>query len=78
VPAVILGLFFTAGQTSFPQDQPVTDDVKKTDKAPASPCSKPLTGTILQRPFGKNTSVKVSALGFGGHHPGDAQDQATA
>jgi predicted aldo/keto reductase-like oxidoreductase len=35
-------------------------------------------GTILQRPFGKNTAVKVSALGFGGHHLGDAQDQATA
>jgi len=36
------------------------------------------TGTILLRPFGKNTSVKISALGFGGHHLGDAEDQPTA
>jgi len=36
------------------------------------------TGTILQRPFGKNTSVKISALGFGGHHIGDAEDQPAA
>jgi predicted aldo/keto reductase-like oxidoreductase len=36
------------------------------------------TGTILQRPFGKNSSVKISALGFGGHHIGDAEDQSTA
>ncbi len=35
-------------------------------------------GTILQRPFGKNAAVKVSALGFGGHHLGDAPDQPTA
>jgi predicted aldo/keto reductase-like oxidoreductase len=34
--------------------------------------------SIPQRPFGKHTSVKVSALGFGGHHLGDAQDQPTA
>jgi aryl-alcohol dehydrogenase-like predicted oxidoreductase len=36
------------------------------------------SGTIIQRPFGRNTAVKISALGFGGHHLGDAQDQATA
>lgn len=35
------------------------------------------TGTILQRPFGKS-GIKVSALGFGGHHLGDAEDQPTA
>ncbi len=35
------------------------------------------TGTIPQRTFGK-TGVKVSALGFGGHHLGDAKDQPTA
>jgi predicted aldo/keto reductase-like oxidoreductase len=34
--------------------------------------------TIPQRAFGKNTSVKISALGFGGHHLGDAEDQPTA
>lgn len=34
--------------------------------------------SILQRPFGKDTPVKVSALGFGGHHLGDAQDQPAA
>jgi predicted aldo/keto reductase-like oxidoreductase len=35
-------------------------------------------GSVLQRPFGKNTSVRISALGFGGHHLGDAEDQSTA
>jgi predicted aldo/keto reductase-like oxidoreductase len=35
-------------------------------------------GSIPQRAFGKNDSVKISALGFGGHHLGDAQDQPTA
>jgi predicted aldo/keto reductase-like oxidoreductase len=35
-------------------------------------------GSILQRPFGKNSSVTISALGFGGHHLGDAADQPTA
>ena len=33
---------------------------------------------MLQRPFGNNKSVLVSALGFGGHHLGDAEDQQTA
>jgi uncharacterized protein len=33
---------------------------------------------MLQRPFGKNESVQISALGFGGHHLGDAEDQKTA
>jgi predicted aldo/keto reductase-like oxidoreductase len=35
-------------------------------------------GAIPQRPFGKNKSVQISALGFGGHHLGDAEDQQTA
>jgi predicted aldo/keto reductase-like oxidoreductase len=35
-------------------------------------------GAIPQRPFGKNAGVKISALGFGGHHLGDAEDQPTA
>jgi uncharacterized protein len=30
------------------------------------------------RPFGRHTTVQVSALGFGGHHLGDAPDAATA
>jgi uncharacterized protein len=30
------------------------------------------------RPFGKHAGVKVSALAFGGHHLGDAEDEATA
>jgi aryl-alcohol dehydrogenase-like predicted oxidoreductase len=33
--------------------------------------------SIPQRPFG-NTGVSVSALGLGGHHLGDAQDEKTA
>jgi predicted aldo/keto reductase-like oxidoreductase len=33
---------------------------------------------IPQRAFGKNAGVKISALGFGGHHLGDAEDQPTA
>jgi predicted aldo/keto reductase-like oxidoreductase len=33
--------------------------------------------SIPQRPFGK-TGVSVSALGLGGHHLGDAQDEKTA
>ena len=34
---------------------------------------------MLQRSFGNNNkSVQVSALGFGGHHLGDAEDQKTA
>ena len=36
------------------------------------------TGTIPLRPFGKHTDVKVSALGMGGHHLGDAPDEKTA
>src|ERR1700733_6378047 len=32
---------------------------------------------IPMRPFGK-TQASVSALGFGGHHLGDAQDEQTA
>jgi predicted aldo/keto reductase-like oxidoreductase len=35
-------------------------------------------GSILQRPFGRHGDVKISALGFGGHHLGDAPDQKTA
>ncbi len=34
-------------------------------------------GTIPIRPFGR-TGVSVSALGFGGHHLGDAKDEPTA
>lgn len=30
------------------------------------------------RPFGQHSDVKVSALAFGGHHLGDAEDEATA
>jgi aryl-alcohol dehydrogenase-like predicted oxidoreductase len=36
------------------------------------------SGTIPQRSFGRNTSVQISALGFGGHHLGDAEDEPTA
>jgi aryl-alcohol dehydrogenase-like predicted oxidoreductase len=35
------------------------------------------TGGIPLRPFG-NTGIRVSALGFGGHHLGDADDEKTA
>ncbi len=35
------------------------------------------TGTIPKRQFG-NTGVQVSALGMGGHHLGDAEDEKTA
>ena len=34
-------------------------------------------GAITQREFGR-TGVKISALGMGGHHLGDAEDQPTA
>ena len=34
--------------------------------------------SILQRPFGRHADVKISALGFGGHHLGDAPDEKTA
>jgi aryl-alcohol dehydrogenase-like predicted oxidoreductase len=37
----------------------------------------PLTTEIPTRPFGRH-DVQVSALGFGGHHLGDAPDEATA
>ena len=33
---------------------------------------------IPQRPFGRHHDVTVSALGFGGHHLGDAPDEQTA
>jgi len=33
---------------------------------------------IPTRPFGRHADVRVSALGFGGHHLGDAADEATA
>ena len=35
-------------------------------------------GAIPLRPFGKHADVKVSALGMGGHHLGDAKDEQTA
>ncbi|MDQ2841064.1 MAG: aldo/keto reductase, partial [Acidobacteriota bacterium] len=35
------------------------------------------SGQIPKRHFGK-TGVEISALGLGGHHLGDAQDQKTA
>ncbi|MBV8071538.1 MAG: aldo/keto reductase [Acidobacteriaceae bacterium] len=35
------------------------------------------TGTIPKRQFG-NTGVQISALGLGGHHLGDAEDEKTA
>jgi uncharacterized protein len=36
-----------------------------------------ITGIPL-RPFGKHSDVHISALGFGGHHLGDAPDEVTA
>jgi aryl-alcohol dehydrogenase-like predicted oxidoreductase len=36
------------------------------------------TASIPTRPFGPHADVRISALGFGGHHLGDAPDQATA
>ena len=38
---------------------------------------KDLAGIPL-RQFGKHSDVHISALGFGGHHLGDATDEATA
>ena len=35
-------------------------------------------GSIPTRPFGRHTDVRISALGFGGHHLGGAEDQTTA
>ena len=34
--------------------------------------------SILMRPFGRRSEVRLSAVGFGGHHLGDAPDQQTA
>jgi len=36
------------------------------------------SSSIPSRPFGKHSDAKVSALGFGGHHLGDAPDEQTA
>src|SRR3982074_1176283 len=33
---------------------------------------------IPLRAFGRHSDVKISALGFGGHHLGDAEDEKTA
>ena len=33
---------------------------------------------IPMRPFGQHADVKISALGLGGHHIGDAEDEKTA
>ena len=35
-------------------------------------------GQIPLRPFGKHQDVRISALGMGGHHLGDAKDEQTA
>jgi len=36
------------------------------------------SGTIPMRSFGRHSEVKISALGFGGHHLGEAPDAKTA
>src|ERR1700689_454500 len=36
------------------------------------------SAAIPMRPFGKHTDVKISALGLGGHHIGQAADERTA
>jgi aryl-alcohol dehydrogenase-like predicted oxidoreductase len=36
------------------------------------------SSAIPMRPFGRHTGVKISALGFGGHHLGQAKDLKTA
>jgi uncharacterized protein len=36
------------------------------------------SGAIPMRPFGRHSDVKISALGLGGHHIGQAADQRTA
>ncbi len=33
---------------------------------------------IAQRPFGRHADIRISALGFGGHHLGDAEDSTAA
>jgi aryl-alcohol dehydrogenase-like predicted oxidoreductase len=37
-----------------------------------------MPSTIPMRPFGRHTDVKISALGLGGHHLGQAEDLKTA
>ncbi len=37
-----------------------------------------VSGTIPMRSFGRHSDVKISALGFGGHHLGEAPDAKTA
>jgi uncharacterized protein len=34
--------------------------------------------SIPLRPFGRHSDVKIAALALGGHHIGQAQDEATA
>jgi uncharacterized protein len=38
----------------------------------------PQGSAIPRRPFGRHSDVKISALGLGGHHIGQAPDEATA
>jgi len=44
----------------------------------ANTASSSAAGTIPLRPFGKHQDVRISALGMGGHHLGDAKDEQTA
>jgi len=44
----------------------------------AEAAGSPPLGAIPLRSFGSHDDVKVSALGMGGHHLGDAQDEKTA
>jgi aryl-alcohol dehydrogenase-like predicted oxidoreductase len=37
-----------------------------------------MSSSIPTRPFGRHSDVRISALGFGGHHLGEAKDEATA
>lgn len=43
-----------------------------------APGSTGTTDAIPTRPFGRHSDVRVSALGFGGHHLGAAKDEKTA
>jgi aryl-alcohol dehydrogenase-like predicted oxidoreductase len=43
-----------------------------------NPSTRETTGDIPRRPFGSHRDVQISILALGGHHIGDAADEATA
>jgi len=51
---------------------------KTANKQQRSPRASGTAGAIPLRPFGDHANVRISILGMGGHHLGDAKDEQTA